>query len=494
MTSSIITNSAAINAQRNLRSTSDALNTSMTRLSSGLRINSAKDDAAGMQISNRLTSNINGMGVAIRNANDGISMAQTAEGALLETTNILQRMRDLALQSANGTNSASDRKAIQEEIAQLQKEIDRIAETTTFGDQKLLDGSFGSKAFQVGANANETIDVTIPDKSADELGSYAWGARTGWGSGGLLPDPFLALSNPQTFWIEGYKGDAEISVPKITDSSSRYLADQINQFEESTGVSAFVYTDVAIHAFGNAVNDPDSVSFDITVGTVTTSVVNATSHQDIINQINRNSSESGITASYESNIIGSSNPGVVIHEPNGENVHISQAQVEPPSATAVYAKPAPRHDQITRNVNGYPLALYGVTFFGILELDSDKPFTFAEGSPNGHYQIEDYSVSDIDVSTYFGAQYAIGVIDDALQQVDSTRAQLGAVQNRLQHTIANLSVTAENSEASRSRIRDTDFAKETTEQVKQQILQQAGTSVLAQANQLPQAMLSLLNN
>ena len=155
------TNVASINGQRNLMGSTNALETSMTRLASGLRINSARDDAAGLQISNRLTSQINGLNIAMRNANDGISMAQTAEGAMQESTNILQRMRDLSIQSANATNSTVDRKALQEEIVQLKAELDRIANTTTFGGQKLLDGSFGVQQFQVGSQANETIAVSI---------------------------------------------------------------------------------------------------------------------------------------------------------------------------------------------------------------------------------------------------------------------------------------------------------------------------------------------
>ncbi|NVK24124.1 MAG: flagellin, partial [Gammaproteobacteria bacterium] len=185
------TNTASINGQRNLMGSSNGLETSMSRLASGLRINSAKDDAAGLQISNRLTSQINGLNVAVRNANDGISMAQTAEGALQESTNILQRMRDLSIQAANATNTTVDRKAIQEEVVQLKSELNRIADTTTFGGQKLLDGSFGSQNFQVGANAHETIGLAINSAQTDDLGS----ARTSLDVGTLIGVSTAAAAN-----------------------------------------------------------------------------------------------------------------------------------------------------------------------------------------------------------------------------------------------------------------------------------------------------------
>ena len=176
MALTVQTNVTSLNAQRNLGKSGGALQTSMQRLSSGLRINSAKDDAAGLQISNRLTSQISGLNVAMRNAGDGISLAQTAEGALQESTNILHRMRDLSIQAANGSNSPEDRRAVQQEVAQLQQELTRIADTTTFGDRKLLDGSFGTESFQVGSKSFETIQMGLSSFSASAIGSYssAW--------------------------------------------------------------------------------------------------------------------------------------------------------------------------------------------------------------------------------------------------------------------------------------------------------------------------------
>lgn len=196
MALSVNTNVASINAQRNLSKSSEALGTSMQRLSSGMRINSAKDDAAGLQIANRLTSQVNGLGVAQRNANDGISMAQTAEGAMTESSNILQRMRDLSLQSANGSNDADARKSLQKEVSALQQELTRIAETTKFGGTSLLDGSFGTKQFQVGSNANETINVSLRDVSADAIGAY--GVKGEGTKFGKAADSTLAALNSTT--------------------------------------------------------------------------------------------------------------------------------------------------------------------------------------------------------------------------------------------------------------------------------------------------------
>src|SRR5690554_74238 len=217
MALSVNTNVASLNTQRNLNNSSNALGTSLQRLSTGSRINSAKDDAAGLQIANRLTSQINGMGVAVKNSNDGISMAQTAEGALEQSTTILQRMRDLALQSANGSNSPEERKALNQEVAELKKELDRIANTTSFGGKKLLDGSFGTTTFQVGAAANETISVKINEMSTKSLEGDVFkgsGAAVTAGSGAASGNSYISVS----LSVEG--AEAKVYTVKV-DSDSK---------------------------------------------------------------------------------------------------------------------------------------------------------------------------------------------------------------------------------------------------------------------------------
>ncbi|GGA66913.1 B-type flagellin [Neiella marina] len=436
-----------------------------------------------MQISNRLTSNINGMNVAIRNANDGISMAQTAEGALQETTNILQRMRDLALQSANGTNSSSDRKAIQEEIAQLQKEIDRIAETTSFGDQKLLDGSFGAKAFQVGANANETIDVTIPEMSASSLGTH-YDATPFWGGRQSYPThaPIYPALPATTLEITGHQGTSTVNIPPLSQSTPKGIIDTINGVSGSTGVEAYSYTDFFLHS---QTLETHPVSFEIHVDGKTAYISGASSLEDLAFQISK--ADIGYKANVHDGYVA------VRGEPEGTVVI---GNFDGPSGSTLNVRPIDRNEPYDPNGESpLPLNVQDVVIHSRINFKSPSAFTINNSTSSlASVDMIDLLATGFLPNDADSAQFAIGVIDDALQQVDSTRALLGAVQNRLQHTITNLAVTAENSEASRSRIRDTDFAKETTEQVKQQILQQAGTSVLAQANQLPQAMLSLLNN
>ncbi|QSH56666.1 flagellin [Photobacterium damselae subsp. damselae] len=377
MAVTVNTNVSAMTAQRYLNSASNGVANSMAKLSSGLRINSAKDDAAGLQISNRLTSQTNGLNVAMRNANDGISMAQTAEGAMSESSNMLHRMRDLSLQAANGSNSDDDRAAIQKEVDQLKNEMNRISDTTSFGGQKLLDGSFGSKSFQVGASSNETISMTLGDISADQVGQ---------------------------------KGAAV----KATDLTK----DQAD-------------TD---KLFGKSV----TVKIDTKEQTIDLS--GAQSSSDVVDALNSGLSGSGLSASYDKTSGKISFGGIVDNSLAGKNITIG-------SATPVTAGAA----------------------------DTGKNM-----------------VSSIDVMSVAGANKAVDAIDAAIAGIDSQRADIGAVQNRFNHTLNNLSNINENVNASNSRIKDVDFAKETTNMTKNQILQQASTSILAQAKQIPQSALSLL--
>jgi flagellin len=387
---SVNTNVSSLNAQRNLSTSGSNLATSMERLASGMRINSAKDDAAGLQISNRLTSQINGLGVAQRNANDGISMAQTAEGAMSESTNILQRMRELALQSANGSNSADDRDSLQKEVVALQTELTRIADTTSFGGQQLLDGNFGTKSFQVGSNANETIEMTLASMKASDLGTVSGQSAT----------------------VAGF--DAT-----------------------NIGAAAETLTFAVTDAAGTK-----SVSFDVAAGAGT---------DDMIDAINDNVGSLGVRA------ISDGSGSITFSTTN----------------------------EVTAFTAGSSIAADGGTF-------ATTPGAATLGGADtatGGTAVGSIDISGADGS---GAQAALASIDAALKQVDEQRADLGALQNRFGHTISNLANIEENVSASRSRIQDTDFATETAEMTKNQILQQAGTSILSQANQLPQAALSLL--
>ncbi|MBA4727182.1 MAG: flagellin [Pseudomonas sp.] len=391
MALTVNTNIASLNTQRNLSNSSNALQTSMQRLSTGSRINSAKDDAAGLQISNRLTSQINGLGVAVRNANDGISLAQTAEGALQQSTNILQRMRDLSLQSANGSNNKDDRESIQKEVSQLKQELNRISDTTTFGGQKLLNGTFGSKEFQVGSNANETIKVKLDRMDTTSLSGVVKSRATG------------------------------------TLTSTVAIA---------TGATPTVTADTT---FNIAIGGGDAKAIDIATGA---------SAGDIKSAIDK----AGID-------------GLEVTEAAGVLTLTVTKGIDDGATTANIA------------LTGAGAA----TIFGTATTATGTKAADAEKT-----------VNDIDVSDAGGAQEAIQIIDGAIKQIDFQRSDLGAVQNRFDNTIANLQSISENVSAARGRIQDTDFAAETANLSKNQILQQAGTAILAQAKQLPQAVLSLL--
>jgi len=512
MALTVNTNIASLNTQRNLSNSSNALATSMQRLSTGSRINSAKDDAAGLQISNRLTSQINGLGVAVRNANDGISLAQTAEGALQQSTNILQRMRDLALQSANGSNSAQERKALGSELNQLKEELTRISDTTTFGGRKLLDGSFGSTAFQIGSNANETINVTLTNASSDALGGYRSDAKGSVaGSGGIAADLATAKTDTQfaagDITIKGSLGEKTVAVE--ADSSAASIAKAVNMAAPETGVSASAKNAISFGADLKLVADTsdtdeanhtfDSISFDIGTkgGTKTSVTITASGDTDtdlaaLRDAINAKSGENGLSASIDSD------GELIVSAVNGDNIEIDSfdnSGMAAPAALTVNVDDGKGNFSGALALDDTNKALKAV---GTLQFNASSVFTIED---DGVADIDELTgqavgqlnrITDISVDTASGAQDAISVIDGALANIDAQRADLGAVQNRFENTIANLQNISENVSAARGRIQDTDFAAETATLSKNQILQQAGTAILAQAKQLPQAVLSLL--
>ncbi|MGL1097233.1 flagellin [Vibrio vulnificus] len=370
-------------AQRYLNKATDELNTSMERLSSGHKINSAKDDAAGLQISNRLTAQSRGLDVAMRNANDGISIAQTAEGAMNEVTAVLQRMRDLSIQSANGTNSTAERQAIHEEASALQDEINRIAETTSFGGRRLLNGTFGDAAFQIGSNSGEAMIMGLTSIRADD---FRMGGTT-----------FQSVNGKDKDW--------EVSAD---NAALNIVLPEMGEDEDGNVI------DLEINIMAKSGDDIEELATYI----------------------------------------------------NGQSDYINASVSEDGKLQIFVAQP---------NVKG-PISISG-SLASELGL-SDEPIAT--------------TVQDLDLRSVQGSQNAISVIDSALKYVDSQRADLGAKQNRLSHSINNLANVQENVDASNSRIKDTDFAKETTQMTKAQILQQAGTSILAQAKQLPNSAMSLL--
>jgi len=389
----INTNIMSLNAQRNLNTSGAALATSLQRLSSGLRINSAKDDAAGLAISERFTTQIRGLDVAVRNANDGISLAQTAEGAMVEIGNNLQRIRELAVQAANASNSASDRQALNAEAAQLLAEIDRIANQTSFNGTKLLDGSFSGALFQIGADAGQTIGLNqIVDANVNALGK------------------------------------------------AQFAATQLSTNPPISGTATLDGVISGININGQLINDIKVKAGDSGVEV----------QQKLVNAINQKMDMTGVYASLNAN---------------------GQLQLESLRGS---------HD-FSFNSNLSPIDGLSVDFSGIQSQAAAN-----ENAEGARY------LKDLDISSFQGAQQALEMVDQALPQISNARAEMGAIQNRFMSTIASLSATSENLSASRSRIRDADYAKETAELTRTQILQQAGTAMLAQANQLPQNVLNLL--
>lgn len=461
----INTNVASLNAQRNLNNSGASLNTALQRLSSGLRINSAKDDAAGLAISERFTTQIRGLNQGARNANDGISLAQTAEGALSEVTNNLQRIRELAVQSANATNSASDRAALQTEVSQLVAEIDRVATETSFNGTKLLDGTFASKAFQVGANAGETIDITsIASARTSSLGQRVEAASTVTLSGAVSA---LQLN-----------GD---SISSAADAKEFAIA--VNN--SGAGVTAAANVNTAAGTSQTGADGTGAVGT-ITVNGVTTASIslgatNALSREAVVDAVNSISAATGVTATNT----GADGTGVTLTAADGRTI-----------TTAITQTTAGSGDGFDETTTGIQA---DGSSYATVELTSDASIVVAGTTTNTSLSAGTISassvgvaVANLDISDVSGSNDAIASVDAALSAINTSRAELGAVQNRFDSVIRNLQTSSENLSASRSRIVDADFAKETAELTRTQILQQAGTSILSQANSLPQNVLSLL--
>ncbi|EOV3798030.1 B-type flagellin [Pseudomonas aeruginosa] len=484
MALTVNTNIASLNTQRNLNASSNDLNTSLQRLTTGYRINSAKDDAAGLQISNRLSNQISGLNVATRNANDGISLAQTAEGALQQSTNILQRIRDLALQSANGSNSDADRAALQKEVAAQQAELTRISDTTTFGGRKLLDGSFGTTSFQVGSNAYETIDISLQNASASAIGSYQVGSN---GAGTVASVAGTATASGIASGTVNLVGGGQVkNIAIAAGDSAKAIAEKMDGAIPNLSARArTVFTADVSGVTGGSLN------FDVTVGSNTVSLAGVTSTQDLADQLNSNSSKLGITASINDKGV------LTITSATGENVKFG-AQTGTATAGQVAVKVQGSDGKFEAAAKNVVAAATTTIVTGYVQLNSPTAYSVS-GTGTQASQVfgnasaaQKSSVASVDISTADGAQNAIAVVDNALAAIDAQRADLGAVQNRFKNTIDNLTNISENATNARSRIKDTDFAAETAALSKNQVLQQAGTAILAQANQLPQAVLSLL--
>lgn len=480
MALTVNTNIASITTQGNLTKASNAQTTSMQRLSSGLRINSAKDDAAGLQIANRLTSQINGLGQAVKNANDGISIAQTAEGAMQASTDILQKMRTLALSSATGSLSADDRKSNNDEYQALTAELNRISETTTFGGQKLLDGSYGTKAIQVGANANETINLTLDNVSAKNIGSQQVKSIA------ITPTTDGVAAGTVTVTGNGQTKDVDIAL----GDSAKTIAANLNGAIGGLTASASTEVKLGVDKAAIAAATPASANFQLTVGGQTVKFVGVTDTASLADQLKSNAAKLGISVNYDESNGGS----LSVKSDTGENLVFETADAGAVAGITVNAKDG-NGDYAAA---GTALDATKLTVTGAVSLDSAKGYSLTGAGVTDLFSATTAvtsaktTISDTDVTDATKAQNALAVIDKAIGSIDSVRSGLGATQNRLQTTVDNLQNIQKNSTAARSTVQDVDFASETAELTKQQTLQQASTAILSQANQLPSSVLKLL--
>ena len=563
----INTNIASLNSQRNLNTSQTALSTALQRLSSGLRINSAKDDAAGLAISERFTAQIRGLDQARRNANDGISLAQTAEGALQSAGDILQRIRELAVQSANASNSAGDRAALNAEVQQLTQELQRISTSTEFNGQKLLDGSFTTSVFQVGANANQTIVANSGNYQTNAYGNYRIGGLAAFKDGGVgdlvvgtrggggdaYGDALLAVEGAadesavvgavaagefsitsaagtfDVFYNAGASASDIASAVNRTNSGVRASAiTQVVLGDEAVGAGGFVQnssytffvsTDYDDPTGGTAPSQFTTISFKVG-GTDDTLGVNSADHLNAaVQAFNDASGKTGFTAEVVQTENG--NWGIKLTNEAGKDLRIANDSAATNAGgedlDVLVSDIAVLDGDATNTVDNLASTLTaldasgawtdgdGTWYTGRVIFDSDKSFSITTtvadvfqdaGTPGtaaaGTYGGALQAVDKMDVSSYDASLRTLSIVDSALTAINGQRARYGALQGRFENTIANLQTTSESLSASRSRIRDADFAAETANLTRAQILQQAGVAMLAQANAWPNNVLTLL--
>ena len=480
MAAFINTNIASLNAQRNLNSSQGALATSLQRLSSGLRINSAKDDAAGLAISERITSQIRGMNQAGRNANDGISMAQTAEGDLAQVGNNLQRIRELAVQSSNASNTASDRTAMNQESAALMAEIQRVASNSSFNGVKLLDGSFLAKDFQIGANNSSNDRITIDSIANTQTATLGLRSNTttsfaaavsGGDSAGIQVNG-ITLSTGATS-AKGIAAKINSEINGVTATAAPTTLASTTAASTAIGVAAGGAASVVINGVTINFTTTNSAAATATVVTAKAAITSAITAANAAGSGGANAALMGVTVGGDTTHIDLSNT---------DGADITTGAITGALATDVgLTASATKRSTVTFDSATVPtINAGGVTVLGGTQANTAVSIVAATG------------VASIDITNVANAKLAIDTVDRALTAVNSSRASLGAYQNRFASVVSSLQISSENLTASRSRIQDTDFASETASLTRGQILQQAGTAMLAQANSLPNGVMALL--
>ena len=496
----INTNTASLVAQAAQASNNKALDTAMERLSTGMRINAASDDAAGLSIATRMESNISGMNQAIRNAMDAQSLIDTAESSQAETMNLMQRIRELAVQASNDTNSQSDRLALNAEVTQLRTEIDRIASTTTWAGQNLLDGTFVGKSFQIGSFAGETLKINQDAMTSANLGEHSYETV---GMASAADTTATATMASTGFTVLGKDGSAAATVTAA--DTAKALAAAVNVDTADTGVKAAAHTALQFE-FGASTAPTTTTSFSLngggTVQTISASITDVTDLTALVTAINSKSGTTGVTAEFN----GTDKSKLILREQDGDNITIENFS----SLNGVSNLTATITEQSNYEGTSFSGAITltsagddSTIYTGVAKLTSTEAFALSKSAAgtaaNSYFGDTATSqassldqVSQIDISTRAGAEAALSVLDTAMLKVAESRGELGAVSNRLDSTVANLTAIVTNTAASQSRIQDADFAAETSNLTKSQILSQAATAMLAQANASKQGVLSLL--
>ena len=477
------TNIASLNAQRSLTNSQSMAATSLERLSSGLRINSASDDAAGLAISSRLQAQVEGLNQAARNANDGVSLLQTAEAALQEVTNNLLRVRELAVQASNATLSTADRSAIDTEVTQLVAEMERVASNTSFVGTNLLDGTFSSKSFQVGANNGETVSIaSIASAKTTALGQAYSASNTG----SAVNTTASSGSNVSINSVNIAASTDDGSGSANADASAKAKAAAVNRTSGLSGVTATANATTKTTVGTSTDSGGNDATMQVTingtdVGTITDSGTAAGNVTLLVAEINNDSATTGITAA--ANAAGD---GLVLTAADGRNISIT-------ADLTVGSSTEDMEDfglgALTDNTIDTTLSTITLTSESSITLGGT---TAILGNSSATASLTGTAISNISLTTSGGAETAITSVDAALNSINESRASLGAYQNRFESIVKSAQVAAENADASRSRIQDADFATETASLAKSQILQQAGISVLSQANAMPQQVLALL--
>ena len=480
------TNISSLTAMRSLAESDSMLETAMERLSSGKRINSASDDAAGLAIVERMTAQINGLNMAVKNANDGISLTQSIEGALVEVTDMLQRLRELSVQAANDTNTATDRRYIQDEVNLLIAEITRISANTRYNGQKVLDGNFTNKVLQVGTEGGEKITISVDSVASDALGAYTFDS-----TGIQATSHASTLANAATGGAVSIMGKGQSETFTIAaGASAQTVASQVNAVTGTTGVSAVAKTYAKIEFTTTA------ATYNIKLnGTAVGSFVASSGDNganDAVAKVNAVSGTTGITATAD----GSN--ALILYHSAGADIKIDSMSTDSNAdfkliALGMDGKTAANSDA-GDNINEAGGTLDIGLVVGNLTLTSSSLFSVVDGASN-YFATDSASLSDvstISLRTQSGADAAIAVIDGAIEKISSMRAGLGAIENRLQHTVSNLMNVSENTSDSKSRIYDADFSVESANLARAQVLQQVGAAMLTQANARPQLVLQLL--